>query len=143
MKRVIASVIVTAVGLVMLLGFKTHRVQPDAQPALPTTEPTITRSTTNAASGTGGTYTGISATTRYGPVQVQITIAGSALTKVNVIDYPRSSSRDVSINKRAIPLLTAQALQAQSANIDGVSGASYTTDGFIHSLQSALDQAQR
>jgi uncharacterized protein with FMN-binding domain len=154
MKRILASVTGTVAGLVLLLGFKTHSPETVAPAAgrtpgtattstsrqnTPTKNATTTSTTTKANPTT--TYTGAVVSTRYGPVQVRITMNGSKLTKVDVLTYPQSNNRDVAINTRAVPQLTSQALSAQGANIDGVSGATYTTGGFIESLQSALSQA--
>ena len=79
--------------------------------------------------------------TRYGVVQVQVVITDGAITDVTALQYPQSEREDIKINSRAIPLLRAQVLAAQSAKIDGVSGATFTTDGYVTSLQSALDAA--
>jgi uncharacterized protein with FMN-binding domain len=96
-----------------------------------------------AASGTGTTtYAGTTASTRWGPVQVKITVSGSQITDVTTVQYPSDRSRSVAINDTALPILTAEALQAQSAQIDTVSGATYTSTGYVKSLQSAIDQAR-
>ena len=79
--------------------------------------------------------------TNYGPVQVEVTIADKKITRVTVPQYPSGSGRDAEINSYAIPQLTEEVLSAQSANIDAVSGATYTSQGFQASLQSALDAA--
>ena len=84
---------------------------------------------------------GQSMDTRYGPVQVQITIRSHRIIKATAIDYPQGSSTDQEINSSAIPQLDDETLQAQSAQIDTVSGATYTSDGYQRSLQSALDSA--
>ncbi|GAB3602699.1 FMN-binding protein [Microbacterium aureliae] len=89
-----------------------------------------------------GTYTGAAASTRYGPVQVQITVAGGVVTEVQVPEYPSSNGRDRQINQRALPVLVSETLDAQSAGIDMVSGATYTSEGYVRSLQSALDEAR-
>ncbi|MFF7681126.1 FMN-binding protein [Microbacterium sp. NPDC007973] len=89
-----------------------------------------------------GTYTGSSANTRYGPVQVQITVSGGSITDVQVPEYPSSNGRDQQINSRALPTLMQETIQAQSAQVDMVSGATYTSTGYRTSLQSALDQAR-
>lgn len=97
-----------------------------------------------ASSGTGladGTYTGAAADTRYGAVQVQITVAGGVITDVQTPQYPNSNGRDRQINQNALPRLISETMAAQSAAIDMVSGATYTSDGYIASLQSAIDQA--
>jgi uncharacterized protein with FMN-binding domain len=99
-------------------------------------------STTSKAS-TGGTrvITGASADTRYGPVQLKVTFSGKQITKIDVIQYPTQSGRDQEINNYALPVLNQEAMSAQSATIDSVSGATYTSDGYTRSLQSAIDQA--
>jgi uncharacterized protein with FMN-binding domain len=74
-------------------------------------------------------------------VQVQITLTNGRIVRADAIDYPQGSSRDQAINSQAIPQLDQETLQAQSAQIDTVSGATYTSDGYRQSLQSALDAA--
>lgn len=87
------------------------------------------------------TYTGSIAQTRWGPVQVEITVADSKITKVDVVQYPDGNHRDEEINAYAIPTLVQETLSQQSADIDMVSGATVTSDGYVQSLQSALDKA--
>jgi len=89
-----------------------------------------------------GTYTGQAANTRYGAVQVQITVSQGVITDVQVPRYPSESGRDQQINSRALPVLVKETVQAQGAQIDMVSGATYTSTGYRTSLQSALDQAR-
>ncbi|WP_382306122.1 FMN-binding protein [Herbiconiux sp. UC225_62] len=91
--------------------------------------------------GTSGTFTGSSVQTRFGNVQVQITVQDGAITDVTALHLTDRDPRSVSISNRAAPVLRQQVLAAQSANVQGVSGATYTTDGYLSSLQSALDQA--
>jgi uncharacterized protein with FMN-binding domain len=79
--------------------------------------------------------------TRYGPVQVQAQVSSGSLVEVAVIQYPDNDRKSVRINERALPTLRTEALSAQSAQVDTVSGATYTSDGYATSLQSALDQA--
>jgi len=88
-----------------------------------------------------GTFSGIAAPTAYGPVQVQITISNGKITGATALTYPQNSGRDRQINSQAIPLLIQETLQAQSANIQGVGGASYTSQGWYDSLVSALKKA--
>src|SRR6478735_4539104 len=98
----------------------------------------------SSSSGSGlsdGSYTGQAVNTRFGPVQVQITVSGGSITDVTVPEYPNSNGRDQQINGYALPQLVSETLSAQSANIDMVSGATYTSDGYLQSLQSAIDQA--
>jgi uncharacterized protein with FMN-binding domain len=103
---------------------------------------TSSGTTATTASGmTDGTYTGGAANTRYGPVQVQITVSGGVIADVQVTEYPHSDRRDQEINQRALPILVSETTQTQSSRIDMVSGATYTSQGYIASLQSAIDQA--
>lgn len=95
---------------------------------------------TNAAS-TPSTATGGVAQTQWGPVQVQLSLDGGTITKVSVLQYPTGNSTDAQINGYALPILIDETLQAQSAQIDMVSGATVTSTGYTQSLQSALDQA--
>ena len=98
--------------------------------------------TTQSSSGLAdGTYLGQAASTRFGPVQVQITVSGGAITAADAIDYPTSNPRDRQINQIAVPRLVSETLSAQSAQIDMISGATYTSEGYRQSLQSAIDQA--
>jgi uncharacterized protein with FMN-binding domain len=91
---------------------------------------------------TGGkTYAGSEAQTRWGPVQVSITVSGGKVTDVAVPTYPNGNRRDVEINAQALPVLRQETLDKQSADIDAVSGATVTSDGYKESLQSALDAA--
>jgi len=86
--------------------------------------------------------TGSVAGTRYGPMQVQITVTGKRITKVNVLQQTNVGSYSGQVDSFAVPQLTSETLSAQSANINAVSGASYTSQGYIQSLQSALDQVR-
>lgn len=149
MKRVVASIAATIASLVLLLGFKTHSPTATiAQSASTSTNDnnvtnnnTVDETTTTGAPTKSATVDGDEASTKWGPVKVEIVVSGGKITRVTALEYPNSNSRDISINNQAIPALISQTLQAQSANIDGVSGATYTTDGFITSLQSALSKA--
>lgn len=89
-----------------------------------------------------GTFTGQAADTRYGAVQVAITVSGGTITDVSVPQYPNTERRDEQINAQAIPILISETKNAQSAQIDMVSGATFTSDGYTQSLQSAIDQAK-
>lgn len=103
-----------------------------------TAAPSIPDSTT--ATGTT-TVPGSVAQTRWGPVQVQITVDGGKVTQVSVLQYPDGNGKDQQINARALPVLIRETVSAQSADIDMVSGATVTSQGYLTSLQSALDQA--
>jgi uncharacterized protein with FMN-binding domain len=97
--------------------------------------------TTPAAKNSAGTYTGSRVNTRWGIVQVRITVKNGKITNSQAIEYPRNNSRDQQINSYALPILNQAAVSAQSANIDSISGATVTSRGYISSLQSAIDQA--
>jgi uncharacterized protein with FMN-binding domain len=95
----------------------------------------------SSASSAAKTYTGDAVDTRFGPVQVAITVQNGRITAVNATEYPQNNPRDEQINAYAIPQLNQEAMSAKSASIDMVSGATYTSQGYLSSLQSALDQA--
>lgn len=86
--------------------------------------------------------TGDVAQTQWGPVQVQLTVQAGKITAVSVPQYPNGNHRDAEINEYALPILINETVQAQSADIDMVSGATVTSDGYIRSLQSVLDQVK-
>jgi uncharacterized protein with FMN-binding domain len=103
---------------------------------------TSTGGTSSSAASAGTTtVTGSAAQTRWGPVQVRLTVSGGKVTAVDVVEYPDGNGRDQEINAQALPILVEETLSAQSAKIDMVSGATYTSEGYLTSLQSALDQA--
>ena len=89
-----------------------------------------------------GTFDGSTIDTKYGPVQVEISAAGGKITAVTVLVSPNGDRKSVQINSRAVPALNSETMNAQSASIDTVSGATYTSDAYVQSLQSALDQAR-
>lgn len=97
----------------------------------------------SAASGstTSGTFLGAVAQTRYGPVQVRIVVSDGTITDVTAPQLTDADGRSVAISAQAAPVLRQEALQAQSAQIQAVSGATFTSEGYTTSLQSAIDQA--
>ncbi len=114
---------------------------PSPTPTAPSSAtPSGTPSATNGA-GASGTYDGGAADTPYGPVQVRITLSGGRITNAQTVQVPNESRRDVEINDAAVPQLVQETLRAQGAQIDTVSGATYTSEGYIQSLQSAIDAA--
>src|SRR4051794_2940220 len=159
MKKIVMWLMSTLTVLVLVFGYHTSTSSTaaaaggDSSVATPfsgsTTSTGAAGSTSAAASGSSsssssaasGTGTGAAADTRWGPVQVQITVADGSITDVSVVQYPTSNGKDQEINARALPILIQETLKAQSASIDMVSGATYTSDGYVTSLQSALDQA--
>lgn len=149
MRRVVLAVASTVVGLVLLLGFKTHPLASTVAAGTGSTGSAGSAGSTGSAgsagsSGSGAstvTVTGDAVATRFGPVQVQVTVQGGEITDVTVLDYPDANPHDAQVNGHAIPVLTRETLEAGSADIDTVSGATYTSLGYITSLQSALDEA--
>ena len=97
--------------------------------------------TTRTASGAIRTIDGPVISNRYGNVQVEITVKGHQLVDVQALELPADRSRSARISQQAGPILRTEALQAQGANIQAVSGASYTSDSYQRSLQAALDRA--
>ena len=89
-----------------------------------------------------GTYTGPSANAFYGQVQVRVTIANGKISAVTFLNYPQDRRTSARINSFAVPQLQSEAVQAQSANVDIVSGATLTSEAFMQSMQSALNSAQ-
>lgn len=89
-----------------------------------------------------GTYTGSVADAFYGNIQVQAVITGGQITDVIFLQYPNDNNTSRNINSQAMPLLKQEAIQAQSANVSGVSGASATSPAFQQSLANALSQAK-
>lgn len=103
-----------------------------------TTTPTAAPATKLA----NGTYSGSVEETRYGPVQVQITVSGGKITDVKALQLTNEEQRSIEISNEAAPILRSEVLKAQSAAVATVSGATFTTEGYLTSLQSALDKAK-
>ncbi len=97
-------------------------------------------SSANAA--ISGTFKGTSIGTRFGSVQVQVTITKGAITDVSALQLTDRDNRSVSISNRAAPVLRSEVLSAQSANVQTIGGATYTSEGYLSSLQAALDGAK-
>ncbi len=114
-----------------------------ASPTMPNSAAPNPSTTAARAATTSGPLVvdGDSEMTRYGPLQVRVTITAGRITDVTAIQYPTAERRDLEINSSALPQLGAEVLAAQSAKVDVVSGATYTTEGYLTSLQSALDAA--
>ena len=167
-RRAVAALGITTVALILLLSFKTPD---DALPARTTgavavVEPATgttgdgttgataapapttagTGATAAPATGSGGgttaatTVDGPVVDTRYGPVQVELVVADGKISDVVALQLP-TGRRSGQISQAAAPILHDEALQAQSASIDLVSGATYTSDAYTQSLQAAIDQA--
>ena len=162
MRRIVIAVMSTISGLVLLFSYHTSRNEGSTAVAGPgssgggsasssgtssgSPSGSSSGSSNGSSSGSGGstaagTYTGDSVMTRWGAVQVQITVADGRITAAEAVEYPQADPRDRQINAYALPVLAQEATQAQSADIDAVSGATVTSDGYVQSLQSAIDQA--
>jgi uncharacterized protein with FMN-binding domain len=164
MRRIALGITATISSLVLLFSYRTSTMgslEAGAEPsdagggavAGPSTTTPTTRSaagavpgrsstttTTAPSSGAGATtYDGSTVRTRFGNVQVRITVQNGRITEVTALQVPDSTGKDVAINNRAVPVLRQQVLAAQSADIAGVSGATVTTDGYEQSLQAAID----
>ncbi len=102
---------------------------------------TSSNSTATTASYKDGTYTGTVEDAYYGNVQVSVTVASGKITNVKFLQYPNSHSTSVAINQQAMPYLQQETLQAQNANVQIISGATFTSQAFIQSLSNALARA--
>jgi uncharacterized protein with FMN-binding domain len=131
MRRAILAVTATVAGLVALLSFKTHSAS-SQRPVATAQQPASLPSGERA-------ITGNVANTVYGPVQVQVVVKATRIVKVSILEQPASTEHDLQIGQIAFPRLIGETITAQSARIDTVSGATYTSGGYIQSLQSALD----
>jgi len=151
MRRIVTALAGTVTALVMLFGYHTSTAGSGITAAVPTGPVTTGSSSgssgSSSSSGSSGsaagaqTYTGDTVQTQWGPVQVQVTVSGGEITDVTTLQHPSGNSRDEEINAYALPVLRENVLSAQSADIDLVSGATVTSQGYVGSLQSALDQA--
>jgi uncharacterized protein with FMN-binding domain len=154
MRRVILAVTGTIAGLVALLSFKAHPPSLSAAATSGMGGGSVSSSSSSSSSVPGEfptgsqaaslpagetAFTGQVANTVYGPVQVQLIVRNNEIIKVAILQQPTNTIHDIQIGQFAFPELISETLKAQSAKIDAVSGASYTSAGYIQSLQSALD----
>lgn len=156
--RASIALFATVVGLIMLFSFKTPDV---TRPQTATTEvPTPAPDATSPAPGNSGSgtpqasptpagnrykdgqYTGSDISMRFGDVQLKVIVKGGRIVDVQTPQMPFDRPRSQEISQAAAPLLHDEVLQAQSAQIDSLSGATFTSDAYVQSLQSALDQAR-
>lgn len=159
LRRAVLAGAATVSGVVLLLSLKPH-TGPSLAASVPPAGSSVGGSAGSGGSGnsnspgnsgsSGGlgasgdrTVTGDLVDTRWGPVQVRITVRDGKLTDVVTVAKPTDNPRDLEIDSYALPQLRREALQAQSADIDAVSGATYTSEGYVTSLQSALDAVSR
>jgi uncharacterized protein with FMN-binding domain len=149
--RLLTVVVVTATAVALVVNFRvTPHVQKGrlatikrahvpprvaAAPAPPAGRPGVTRKPATRR------ITGAAVMTDYGPVQVRLTMRGGRIVSITNLALPFDRNRSQMISQAAGPLLRSEALAAQSARIDVVSGATYTSNGYAQSLQSALDRA--
>ena len=163
MRRVLLAIGGTIAGLVALLSFKSHTeagspaVTANTGFSSPTPAPSgaVPRSASPSPAAAAGSspapatpapaagpvvLTGQAVETKFGPMQVQVTLVNHKIVKVTVLQQTDQGSLSSQIDQRAIPQLDQETLTAQSAGINAVSGASYTSAGYIQSLQSALDK---
>jgi len=151
MRRAFPVLFATVVAIVLLLSFHTSpqsavvgaRSGGGSSSVPPTTVAGAGPPPTTGPGSASGvhTYTGGESQNPYGPVQVRITVSGSKLTDVVALELPSDRARSQRISAVAEPILRTEALQGQSARIDVVSGATFTSESYAQSLQSALDQA--
>ena len=151
MRRALSALAVTVAGVVWIVTFRVTPVPVDASSQLASTQtssrttpprqPVPTQAATTNGQAGDGTYTGTKIRTVYGDVQVKVTVNGNKITDVQPLTLPSDRARSAYISQVAGPMLRSEALQAQNANIDIVSGATYTSDAYAQSLQSALQQA--
>jgi uncharacterized protein with FMN-binding domain len=143
MRRIAVFVTGTLAGLILLFSYRTSLGATRPQQATAAAPGIVGPTAASAGGGSGGdvAVNGPVADTAWGPVQVRVTIRGGRITDVAAVQYPNGNGRDQVINSYALPRLRDQVLQAQSARIDGVSGATVTSDGYIESLQAALEMA--
>ena len=166
-KRALAAIAITALALALLFSFKTPSgsaaalggtglvsLAPQASTgpgtlgdgSTPTPAPVasqrpgVTPAPTKAPAKGSGTFAGSVVSEPFGEVQVQITMVSGKITAVTALQLP-THGRSGFISQDAEPILQGEALSAQSARIDTVSGATYTSDAYAQSLQSAIDQA--
>lgn len=162
MRRITLWLLSTVSALVLLLSYHTSLpgragtvavagVSPGPRSSLPGSTPPGTSSGAAPASGDASsaasavsasdrTVTGEPVDTVYGPVQVQIRVKGRDVVDVAMLQVPWSPGRDQEVNGRAVPVLVEETTSSDSADIDMVSGATYTSEAYVRSLQSALDQ---
>src|SRR5947207_2568286 len=160
MGRAVSAVIATFIGLGALASFKSTPGVPGKSasalhlkgssavgaappPGTATTAPPATGTTPTTSAGAVRTVDGDPFDNRYGTVQVRVSLRGTRIAGITALQMPFDRERSAEISQQAEPLLQQEALQAQSAQIDIIGGASYTSQSYAQSLQSALDKAGR
>jgi uncharacterized protein with FMN-binding domain len=143
MRRLTLWIVSTIAGVVLLFSYRTSLGGTPPAPVTGAAPGIVPESSTSSGppAAKALTVNGTVADTRWGPVQVQIKIQSHKITDVRVLRRPDGNDRDDEINGYALPQLRSEVLQAQSAHIDSVSGATVTSGGYLESLQAALDAA--
>jgi uncharacterized protein with FMN-binding domain len=141
-KRPSIAMLLGGMAIILVLSFKTPEVAP-AVPAesLPAIVGSQGGSSSPAAPVASGSFAGSAIQTRFGPVQVRVTLQDGRITAVEAIQMPGNDPRSSQISQYAIPQLVEAVLQSQSAQVHSVSGATYTCQAFMQSMRSALAQA--
>jgi len=150
-REITAAVAVIVVVAVLVLVLHHHQTVQRSSTRVHVSSPGATTSIpsggstppTPATSNVNGVFTGRTVEMEYGPVQVAIDVQGGKITDVKAMQYPVDRPRSQFINSQAIPLLRSEVLQAQSANVNVISGATFTSEAFAASLQAAIAQEQK
>jgi len=162
MRRVLLAITGTVAGLAALLSFKSHSgLASSAAAAAPGGSSSASSSGGSSPAGSPGGPPGVPgaygsgavkltagekavlgkvASTAYGPVQVRLVVRGSKILSVGILQQPETTEHDLQIGQMAFPALIRETITHQNAKIDAVSGATYTSGGYIASLQSAVDK---
>jgi uncharacterized protein with FMN-binding domain len=142
-RRVVLTTAATVSGIVLLLSLKPGSDPASAAAGAAPGAPGAVQESAQGGAGAaaGSTVTGDAAQTQYGVVQVRLTVAGGKITKAEAVQAPKGGRSD-SVTADAVPRLNQEAVAAQGADIDAVSGATYTSAGYRQSLQSAIDKAK-
>jgi uncharacterized protein with FMN-binding domain len=147
MRRAISAVLVTAAVVVLVASFRTHgarltAIRPVARHAAAAPSPTATATATATTTTTTHSVAGDVIPTQFGNIQVSVRMRGSRILDVRALQLPFDHPRSQFISEQAEPILRQEVLQVQSARIDLLSGATYTSEAYAQSLQSALDRAR-
>ncbi|MEU5182407.1 FMN-binding protein [Streptomyces longwoodensis] len=142
-RRVVLTTAATVSGIVLLLSLKPGSDPASAAAGAAPGAPGAAQESAQGGAGAAAasTVTGDAAQTQYGAVQVRLTVAGGKITKAEAVQAPKGGRSD-SVTADAVPKLNQEAVAAQGADIDAVSGATYTSAGYRQSLQSAIDKAK-
>ncbi|MFL9655740.1 FMN-binding protein [Streptomyces sp. PB17] len=139
-RRAVLAGAATVSGIVLLLSLKPASDPGSASAAGGAAPPVAAQSPQGGRGAGAGTVTGDAARTQYGPVQVRLTVSGGKITGAEAVQAPKGGQSD-QVTADAVPKLNRAAVAAGNADIDAVSGATYTSAGYVKSLQSALDKA--